>query len=163
MRMLCHAIQTLAHDQESSITKDSHPQTRILHESCILHEHAWHDPDFSPLRVLKKWHPAPRYRVNDLYAGAHCLIHLIEAHLTIKDRPRTLCPSVKKMFLTRIKLGYGVWHRAQTSYKEGAFLVSRDLFDKARGTTTHRASCTGLDVAGSPIDASDRDRAASAQ
>ena len=55
-----------------------------------MHEHAWHDPDFSPLRVLKKWHPAPRYHVNDLYAGAHCLIHLIEAHLTIKDRPRTL-------------------------------------------------------------------------
>ena len=91
------------------------------------------------------------------------MIHLIEAHLTIKDRPRTLCPSVNKMFLTRIKLGYGVWHRAQTSHSEEAFPVSRDLFDKARGITTQRGSCTGLDVAGSPIDASDRDRAASAQ
>lgn len=91
------------------------------------------------------------------------MIHTLEAHLNIKDRLRTLCPSVNKMFLTRIKLCYGVWHRAQTSHNEGAFLVSRDLFDKARGTSTHRASCTGLDVAGSPIDASDRDRAASAQ
>ena len=163
MRMLSHAIQMLAHDQESSIAKNSHPQTKILHESCIVYEHAWHDPDFPPLRVLKKWHPSPRHRVHELYAGAYWLIHTLEAHLNIKDRLRTLCPSVNKMFLTRIKLCYGVWHRAQTSHKEGAFLVSRDLFDKARDTTTHRASCTGLDVAGSPIDASDRDRAASAQ
>jgi len=86
----------------------------------------------------------------------------MKAYLDIKHRPHAPCTSVNKMFLTRIKLGYGVWHRAQTSYKEGAFLVSRDLFDKARDTTTHRASCTGLDVAGSPIDASDRDRAAAA-
>ena len=53
MRMLSHAIQMLAHDQESSIAKNSHPQTKILHESCIVYEHALHDPDFPPLRVLK--------------------------------------------------------------------------------------------------------------
>lgn len=87
----------------------------------------------------------------------------MKAYLDIKHRPRTPCTSVNKMFMPRIKSCYGVWHRAQTSHSEEAFPVSRDLFDKARGTTTQRGSCTGLDVAGSTIDASDCHRAATAK